>query len=630
MRLVTKFDKGGSLFSTYSPIITTGAPAVPKQQQQAEESKEASKLMDDKMYTELMKGGLINDVNAFVVQMMQYEKQMGMSNMLSGATSSSIRWFGKVNEIRRNHEMYKDAEKAAQTNKALNEVAVGSYGEIFVQTQKGVKAVTTQEYSQNRNKYGSALTVRDLLREREQNPNMAWDTKVFSIASSSVGMEGINKHINDIIKSVQIDTTTSETVMTAKQFQEYTGLRTSQEDLESLVQLKQMLVTGEDFYKVKASKGTADHKINNAINYIWNTLEPSARNKLSAVAALNGTTVQDVMLGATSMLKGDNVEYSGSPIDESTARGGSKGSKESEKPLNAFQMFFHQSLKGLYTDFFSNDPDLGYLFRGTVGSKGPLLDKQDNQIGMTRLSDILIGHQYNNLVDPDSIYMGTNKVETYDQNNIIFDATKEAGIAYMPTLDGKAPDYESLTRFNEANQVFQANSASWSAEYAKQYFAKQGFVVEVEKTPDGLKLKEATAPNANVRPFLILNGVTTDAVEEVVDKNKFVKKMTGYELDQLKPYLTSAWTIGQGKGAKDMTPKNPFLSLKFGTDYYRGVVTIAVKPEAAVIADALVKSGPLTTQPHLVDVQRNITHSTQHMTGGLNPQISSMFVQNNK
>ena len=95
----------------------------------------------------------------------------------------------------------------------------------------------------------------------------------------------------------------------------------------------------------------------------------------------------------------------------------------------------------------------------------------------------------------------------------------------------------------------------------------------------------------------------------------------------MEPYFESIWTVGSGKSAKNLTPRNPFW--KFGTPYYKGVVVAPVKLEASVIANALSGQGPLQGISSMDNVKRNIKNSNQAITGGLNPLTSSTILTNN-
>jgi len=182
-----------------------------------------------------------------------------------------------------------------------------------------------------------------------------------------------------------------------------------------------------------------------------------------------------------------------------------------------------------------NDPNFRVLFKGAVGSKGPLVDKNDNPIEMSKLSDILSKNQYSSLVDTSKMYFGDKKINSQDFNNIIYNNAEDAGIIFAPSKADGSPDYESFKRFNEANQIFEANKSNWSDQQIKNHFKKYNFNVNVTSSSDGERLVKTLAESSTVKPFLVMAAYTNDAVEDIVDDNSMLTRLTSSELSTLKP-----------------------------------------------------------------------------------------------
>ena len=95
--------------------------------------------------------------------------------------------------------MYSEAVKLAQSNGALNEVAIGNYGELFVKEKDGnIKAISTSDYLKSGGKK-KVLTMSELMNERQYNPKLAWNSSIFSVANSSIGSEKIFSTIKGMI-----------------------------------------------------------------------------------------------------------------------------------------------------------------------------------------------------------------------------------------------------------------------------------------------------------------------------------------------------------------------------------------------------------------------------------------------
>ena len=620
---IRKFDGGG--FLGFTPIIGT-VPTATQPQSNTQQSSTKSSLMDDETFKELTKGGLINDVNAFVGQLIDLENSQSDPFLNQNNRGTALRMIGKVNEIRQTKEMWDKSVAQAKDSGGLNEVAVGSYGEIYAKDAKNnVIALSLGDYAKQKDKV-RALTVAELLNERQYNPNLTGINSVFNTANNSIGMNKITNQIKSLISAFGQEDITDTRVYSKdqvlKQIGTMTGKKPTAEEAHALKSLYDIASTPGDYYKVKTESSTERSHAEKAINYIWSTLGDSAQKKLQAESIINGTSPKQLILD---MILVGTTEKHTQEIEPTKLAGSSDSEGKNEKSLSQFQMFFKNSLKGVWTDFMMNDPNIGTMFKGAVGSKGPLVDKNDENIGMEKLYDIMTKHQYNSMVDSSNMYFGNKKISAVDQNNIIFNNSEDAGIIFLPTKNG-APDYDSFKRYNDVNQIFEANKSKLTELQVKQLFAKYGFNVDVTRDEHGNKTVKTTQ-QGNVKPFLVMSAYTTDAVDSLVDGNNRLSKLTGDEEKSVVPYLDQAWTIGTGKTAKNLKPTGHWFT--GGTDYYKGVVLAPVKLEGSVMADALSGQGPKQKTTSLGDVQYNIRNSNQSVTSGLSRVTSSSVIPNN-
>ena len=638
--------QGGGLL-TFTPFIgnpTTGASRnySPKESSKSDSGpKNSTGILDDEIYKELVnKGGLMNDVDYLVQKLHSLQSAVVNPFMDSSNSSSALKMISEINRLRQSNEIWKEAKRSAISQNSLGEIAVGHSGEVFIKDKDNrIQAISASEYKKRRDSV-RLLTNAELLHERNQNPFLTGNDNISSVVGSSVGLNKITDHIKGIISAFGTTSFSDEKTYTKaqadeirKQLGQSVGQTPSREQMESLQVLNSIIDSPGDYAKVKLKKSTERGQAMKAARYIWSTLGSAAQNKLQVTAIANGVDnpvelILDMISNQTDESTGTTV----TPVDEKTAKGGSGSESGSEsedgkpqiKNMTQFQMFFKQSLNGVWTDFMMNDPKIGSLFRGAVGSKGPLVDKNDDPIGTVKLSEVLTNHQYNSLVDTSKIYLGDNKVSSEDLNNIIYNSAEDSGIIFVPTKSDGSPDYESLERFNEANQIFEANKSNWTESQIRNHFKRYHFDVNVQDSEqDGISVKVLAESN-NIKPFLVMSAYTNDAAENIVENKNRLSKLSSQELDQMKPYFESIWTIGSGKSSKNLTPRNPWY--KFGTPYYKGALLIQVKPEASVVADAFVGQGPRHAVSSLDNVKYNIRNSNQHSSGGLNPMTSSAVI----
>lgn len=105
MKVKIKSLQGGG-FASFTPIIHT-PPAMPSSSTGAEasaaSSEPSSSIIDEKMLEHLYeKGGLVNDVNKLVDELIQLEKGSDLPFLKSQNRSTALKITAKINEIKQN------------------------------------------------------------------------------------------------------------------------------------------------------------------------------------------------------------------------------------------------------------------------------------------------------------------------------------------------------------------------------------------------------------------------------------------------------------------------------------------------------------------------------------------------
>lgn len=101
---IEKLADGGG-FATFTPIIDSG-PSInhsSAQSTQTTQQPEANSVIDEKMLEYLYKGGgLVNDVNKLVTELIEIERSSVNPYLKSNNRVSALRMADKVNEIAQN------------------------------------------------------------------------------------------------------------------------------------------------------------------------------------------------------------------------------------------------------------------------------------------------------------------------------------------------------------------------------------------------------------------------------------------------------------------------------------------------------------------------------------------------
>lgn len=620
-----KFNKlqgGGAMVATYTPIersvgtAPVGSGATPTKEIKTSEEET---LLDKDIYKKLIEqGGLVNDVNAFIEKVIELESSP-FAYLNKNNSSKALQLIAEVNRIKQNKELWQDTYKNAQALGGFGEVAVGKQGELFVKDKDSFKAVSLLEYSKNRDKY-NPLTVSELLRARRLDPNLVNNDAIFQVGETAYGTNGILKKVEDIIKIVSEDTFKTERHYSKDTLEKQLGALKAErvpteEQKNSIAKLQSMLSTPGEQYKVVDSSKSKDRYKQVAYDYLLSSLTQEEKNKLKAVAAINGTNINDLLERSLTLgLSGEEKIYEISPEKVGA------GESESEKgltSLNTFQLFHKDKLASPNLTFAFNDPKYSVLFKGAIGGVSPLVTPEGDSIGITTLGNVLKSG-YNQIVKSDKIFFGNKQVDPTSLNSVIYNG-EEAAKVYIPTDGEGKPDYESFQEFKELYTVYEANKDKWSAKEAENFFYKNGYKLEIEEVYEGGKREKIIKEGANVKPFLLMYGYTNDATG-LTEDNDLLTKLTDEEETNIVPVLNTVWTVGSGKERKNLTP-NKSWNIE---DYYKGMIAIPYKDNAAAIVDAMVGHGPREKMASIADVQRNIRYSSNQP---LNPSTSSALVK---
>lgn len=603
---IRKMEQGGG-FATFTPFLDT-LPSAPMPTATSNTSSEPTSIIGEDMFKELMtKGGLSNEVDALVAQLVKLENESANPYLKSSNRSMALKMISKVNELRQNKNLWDDAIKVAKESGGLGEVAVGSSGEVYTQIDGKIKAISLGTYNKHRDSM-QLMTVSELLTARQKSPQLINQNGIFDVANQAIGMNKITDHINDMIKAFGTETNINSNYLTKDQLADnlanrFSGRKPTGDEINAVKSLEEISKNPDLLYKVKTEDSSERRQAMKAVNYIWKTLGVQAQQKLTASAAINGEAnpqqfILDMIATNTDEKKSLEITPEKTPGTDT-----SEGSKR-DRSLTQFQMFHKDKLMTPNTTFASNDPKMGILFRGSVGGVSPIIAPNGDNIGMNTISTIL-NSGYNAFLKSNEAFFGNKKINTSDLNNVVYDG-QDAAKVYMPVGNDGGPDYEAFGEFKDVYAIYEANKDSWTPKQSEDHFKKNGYTIKIdEKYEDGQQVK-VIRDNAYVKPFLVMYGYTNDATELINGNEDWVTPLSSDEEDAILPSLKMAWTVGTGKTTKDMSP-NKGWNIE---DYYKGMIAIPYRTEASAIIDAMVGQGPKDKVSSLVDVQRNLNYST--------------------
>jgi len=624
MKYIGKFGGGG--FISFTPFIgQSPQPTETSTESSKEKPDEDSGVMNEKIYKELIGKGLVSDVNDFAAKMNALQNDyFGASNLFgSKPMTNYLSQIAKVNELYQNKQAWDNAVSTSEKTGGYGEVAIGTSNEVYTRGGDGrIKAISLEEFKEKRDKT-KLLTVSELLNARNFEGQLANQNGIFNVANNSVGLSQINKKILDIVNGLGKESNNIERhydkTQAMGEMARLMGIKKpTTEEATALKTLQEIVNTPGESIQVVNKNTTQKRHLDTALKYIWTTLGKNEQQKLFVSSVMNGNDNPLELISKFLDSQTDaemTSEISGKELKNPDGSTSSTSDSKNMKSLTSFQMFHKDKLTTYTNDFALNDPKTNMLFKGVVGGISPILTPDGESVGMTTVKNILEKGNYNQFLKSNAVYFGNQKVEPGNMNNLIYNG-EDAAKVYMPVGIGGSPDFEALLKFKDIYAVYEANKNSWTTSQAKEHFKKYKYNLDFDERYENGKKIKVIRDNTYVKPFLVMYGYTNDATG-LTKNNSWITEFNSAD-ESLIPQLESVWTIGEGKKAVNLTPKNRI----FSEDYYKGIITIPYKENAAAIIDSMVGQGPKDRVSTLLDVQRNLNFSSNQPLNTNNGSLS--------
>lgn len=583
---INKYNTGGPFHrATFIPATMLPEDSVGATTTGDSDKKSGKGLVEDDLLEKLVGNGLTSDVNMLVKELSKQD----MNSILSpGGTNKVLQLIGKVNEIKNNKEMWNEAITQSKANGSFSEVAVSSEGAVFYKNSEGtIGATDINSYTKNPKKYGGLLTVSDLLLERQRNNGLAFDTKIFNIATASIGMEKVVDYVSTLVKNIGMDTreftdTYSKQQLLEKQKQtlsQLTGKVPSNSEIQALHSLQEAFDTPGDYTEIYTKIATGEGKFGTAMNYIWNSMDPRFKNKVIVTAAVNGVeNPRQFMLDMMIANNNTTFNYEITPVQGKEAG----GTDATPKPTTPFEIQ-HKGQIGI-GNILWNDPKTS-LKMNVVGNLVEIWDNvnTNTRVPIGPLNNLLNSHT-GALLDKTNIFYGDKKIGLSDAINVIIDPMGGSARVYFPVDSQGNPNYKILREVDEIRK----SNPNISPEELTKHFSDAGYsYMQFDKNfvirPDGI----------NVKPFLLLYGYA-DERSKTTENNGELRELVGSEENEVKDIL--------GRIYEELKTDSPtgFWKFNWSNTYYKGNILIPYQETASTTASAIAGNieTPRTTLEH--------------------------------
>ena len=585
MYLSRKYQVGGIAYTPYlatQPGSAQETTTTSSGTSGSSDKDKADKVIKKEIIKLLNENGIPSDVNTLLVKANEFlQKSSALSgSALFGGTDDDydltdlIKVQQMVNDVKYNNELKKLADAQIKAEGAGSEIAIDDTGRVYVQTGDGnIKRITPGELSKNRDKY-NPLTNNQLLYLREHDGGLAFETSILNDLKDTVGMQSISKYLKDIINAFGEK---SQTGYTTKEKPIAEGLQA-------------LMANGPDgYYKATNSSTVPKSQYIAALDYLYNTLNPNAKNLLKAKAAADGgdpnktSDVYRVIIEALELFPKQKVSVD---FDESATKydpetSGKKGGSGKDQLTTNTYLYRVASLDGprkqvMLAPKGSKIADTGLMVTQGI-TNGAVVDDKMQRLGNMSVAEMLQKAEAVKAADASKITLGSHILTPDEYAGVMFDSNQECNTVYLPyTYDNgqMVPDFEVFEKYNQLQRAIAGkfNMPKTEVDRLAKDLGLDSSEYNYDSDSNTLTLTKATY-------FLTFGAIVGDqTIDLSSDEKRFLTKLDKDEGENYKKAYDNMLRYGRiDRRKSDLKVGNYDTSGK--NHYYRGMLYMAM-PDA--------------------------------------------------
>ena len=284
----------------------------------------------DKIIDMVLSEGIDSDVNSFLSQV---EQVLNLANDPTGQNLSMreiLQLARAASSVKTNYIMFKDAQKALDSEDAWGDIATDSRGYIYTWNQKSnkIEKVTPSKYNPQEQ---VALTNQDLLNIRWNNTDTRYDTSIITDVTKTIGMKTISNYLIDTIKKFEQSEVTGFASKTNTDIS--SGLRALVNHMDTNGNtIGDLITAGPDgLYKLSQKATVKDTNIAKAVAYLIQSLNNDMKHALVAKATVEGYTPDAYLVELLDIYTGRSIVADYDATTSRAANGGGEGGSSGSK-----------------------------------------------------------------------------------------------------------------------------------------------------------------------------------------------------------------------------------------------------------------------------------------------------------
>ena len=572
--MIFKFQQGGSAippYAVYQPVVTpeptrTSSAAAAKQAS----AKKGNDLTDKDLLELLTKlDGFPSDMAVLTNTLQNF--YIDQQNGVIDSTNIASRYIKTIQQLKVanfNKKEYEAAYDKVSSNGGINEVAINERGYLYCTNGKDFKLLTVDQLKDSEGEY-KALTNSELLQYRAHYPEFANKNQMLAIVKNGIGIESINKLINDSINNLGSASDSQEGYGMTKSGDLIKGLQ----DFQQAVQRSGGKFDGtiNDLYKYKYLTKTQAEQAKKAIQYIYQTMPVNAKTllKVKSDGSDNGALklIETLVSSKIDTQSQFDVDLEGGPTADKAGK--NKTGKDDTDLKTSLPLNVQKGIGGV-DSFVEVDRGDG-IHMSVRGTQYNLINTPSGESIMdTSLATMLNESGLQGIVkDLRNIQFGDQKLSPEALSQITYNNTGVTR-ANLPIKSDGSVNLELLEAYEQAEKELDVLRDK-SPDKVKEVYDKYGI--------SELLNSDGSYNQRKFAPFMVTEGYTTDALSGLKDSD-FVKEYRGNE-DAAVALIQRSLAIGKGKDVQmpDVDTfgwYNPADWFGWTDTIYKGVIYIPI------------------------------------------------------
>jgi len=451
---------------------------------------------------------LPSDINIIYKKLIQFQRKSQRLSELGDSSYRSVmpgmlQLMNLVNQAKANKSDWDNKLAEIKHHNAGSEVAMDSYGRIWVNTEEGLKKINSSEFDPEKH---APVSNSQLMNFRQRNPSLGFQDDIFGETGMDVvGGADVRKEIDDIIDKFG--------TIKSGEFKKQVF-----KDIASDLQ-------GDGIFKITTKYSKAD--LNDFSGLLFSRLSAPAKHLINANAAIGGYTPIDYIRSIISSETSVEVtpDYDDSLSKATGSKGSGNGGSESLTHDTYAEHLVSGQMLGIPEWTIIQPRNSAAALYAYAEDAGPIL-KDEKRFDSANLNEIFKqADALGAIVDAQNIYFGDQLLSTQDFPKVVYDNGSNMQRVWLPIktrYDGHIEiDWEAQRAIQDLQEYYDANKGISDALMEEQ----------LEDIPNAYWDKEQKVIRfKNQAPFLVVHGwVSSDKVRFDTKSNyiSYVEKEPG-------------------------------------------------------------------------------------------------------